>query len=84
MVFMLLLPKEKKGPWPPFPFSTTMCKIENVRQEKYEVNVFFSYNLREFNIQRHDPKGFLKEYLKQLNIAWSYSHEDLILSELSQ
>ena len=26
--------KEKKGHWPPFPFSIRMCKIENVKQEK--------------------------------------------------
>ena len=47
-VFTSLL-KEKKGPWPPFPFSTRMCKIENVKQEKDEVNVLSSSKFREVN-----------------------------------
>ena len=76
--------KEKKVPCPPFPFSTKMCKIENAKKEKYEVNVLYSFNFSEVNFWRHDPKGFLKEYLKQLNITWLYSHEYFVLRELSQ
>ena len=55
--------KENKGPWPPFLFSVGMCKIENVKQAKDEVNVLSSFKFREVNFRRHDPKGYLKEYL---------------------
>lgn len=61
-----------------------MCKIENVKQEKDEVNVFCSFKFREVNFRRHDPEGFLKEYLKQLYITWPYSHEYFLLGDLSQ
>ena len=57
-----------------------MCKIESVKQAKDEVNVLSSFKFREVNFQRHDPKG----YLKQVNITWPYSHEYLLLGELSQ
>ena len=43
-----------------------------------------SCKFREVNFQRHDSKGFLEDYLKQLNITWPYSHEDLLLGELSR
>lgn len=61
-----------------------MWKIENVRQEKNEVNVLSSLKFKEVNFLRHDTKGYLKEYLKQLNVIWPYSHEYLLLGELSQ
>ena len=52
--------KAKKGRWLPFPFSTGMCKIENVKQEKDYVNVLSSFKFIEVNFQRHDLKGYLK------------------------
>ena len=61
-----------------------MCKTENAKEVKDEVNVLSSFKFRELNFRRHDPKGYLKEYLKQLNMTWPYSHEDLLLGELSQ
>ena len=78
------LVKAKKGAFPPFPFSIGMWKIENVRQAKDEVNVLSSCKFKEVNFQRHDLEGFFKEYLKQLNITWPYSHKDLQVGELSQ
>ena len=39
--------KSTKVPWPPFPFSTRMYKIENAKQEKDEVNVLSSFKFRE-------------------------------------
>lgn len=41
--------KEKKGPWPPFSFSLILCKIENVKQAKDEVNALSSLKFREVN-----------------------------------
>ena len=41
--------KEKKDLWPPCPFSTRMCKIENVKQAKDEVNVLSSFKFIELN-----------------------------------
>ena len=76
--------KEKKDPWPHFSFSTRMCNIENSIQAKHEVNVSSSFNFREVSFQRHYSEGFLKEYLNQINITWSYSHEYLFLGVLSQ
>lgn len=40
--------------------------------------------LKEVNLQRHDPGGFLKEYLKEVNITWQYSHEDMLPGDLNQ
>ena len=37
----------------------------------------------EVKFRRHDPK-YLKEYMKKLNVIWLYSHEELLLGELSQ
>ena len=48
------------------------------------MNVLSSFKFREVNFRRHDPEGFLKEYLKQRNITWPYSHEYLFSGELSQ
>ena len=52
--------KAKKGHWPPFPFYIGMCKIENVKQTKYEANVLSSFKFREVNSQIHDPNQYLK------------------------
>ena len=37
------LHKHKKGLWPQFPLVTPVCKIENFRQAKDEVNLLSSY-----------------------------------------
>ena len=60
------------------------CKIENFRQAKYKVNLLSSYKFQEVSFRRHDPQGKLKEHLQQVGFHWSYSHEDLLLGELSQ
>lgn len=63
---------------------TPVCKIENFKQAKDEVNLLFSYKYQEISFRRHDPQGKLKEHLEQVGFEWSYSHEDLLLGELSQ
>ena len=35
-------------------------------------------------MKRHDPQGKLKEHLQQVGFIWRYSHEDILLGELSQ
>ena len=74
----------KKGLWPLFPLITPVCKIENFKQAKEEVNVISSYKFMEVSFWIHDPHGKLKEYLQQLGFQWSYSHDDLLPGELSQ
>ena len=43
-----------------------------------------SFKFREVNFQKHDPNVYLKEYLKQLNVWWPYSHEYFLLGDLIQ
>ena len=43
-----------------------------------------SYKFREVSFRRHDPQGNLKEHLEKVVFLWSYSHEYLLLGELSQ
>lgn len=43
-----------------------------------------SFKFREVTFQIHDPQGKLKEHLQQVSFIWSYSHEDLLPSKLSQ
>ena len=38
---------------------------------------------REVSFKRHDPQGKLKEYLQQVGFQWIYSHEYLLLGDLS-
>ena len=61
-----------------------MCKIENFRQARDEVNLLSSYKFQEVSFKRHDPQGKLKEHLQQVGFHWSYPHEDLLPGELSQ
>ena len=61
-----------------------ICKIENIKQAKEEVNILSSFKFKEVVFQRQDPQGKLKEYLKQIGFTWRYSHEDLLPGELSQ
>jgi hypothetical protein len=68
----------------PFPLSTRIWKIENLKQAKEEVNILSSFEFKEIIFRRLDPQGKLKEYLKQVNFTWKYSHEDLLPRELSQ
>ena len=77
------LHKHKKGLWPQFPLMTSVCKIENFRQAKDEVNLLSSYKFQEVSFMRHDPQGKLKEHLQQVGFQWSYSHENLLPRELS-
>ena len=63
---------------------TPVCKIENFRQAKDEVNLLFTYKFQEVSFRRHDPQGKLKEHLQQVGFQWSYSHENLLPGELSQ
>ena len=76
--------KAKKGDLPPFPLSTKMCMIKTVKKSKDEVNVLSFFRLREIIFRRHDLEGLLKEHLKQINLTWPYSHEELFPRELSQ
>ena len=78
------LHRNNKGLWPQFPLMTPVYKIENFKQAKEEVNVLSSYKFREVSFWRYEPQGKLKEHLKQVGFQWSYSHEDLLLGELSQ
>lgn len=41
------LHKAKKGPWPRFPLSTGVHKIENIKQAKEEVGVLSSFRFKE-------------------------------------
>lgn len=77
------LHKHKKGLWLHFPLITPVCKIENFRQAKDEVNLLSSYKFQEVSFRRRDPQGKLKEHLQQVGFHWSYSHEDLLPGELS-
>ena len=70
------LQKHKRGLWPQFPFMTSVCKIENFRQAKDEVNLLSSYKFQEVSFRR-------KEHIEQVGFHWSYSHEDLLPRELS-
>ena len=78
------LHRNKKGIWPQFPLMTPVCKIENIKQAREEVNVLSSYKFKEVSFQRHNPKGKLKEHLQHVELLWSYSHEELLPEELSQ
>ena len=40
------LHKAKKGIWPPFPLSTGICKIENIKKAKEEVNILSSFKFK--------------------------------------
>ena len=77
------LHRNKKGIWPQFPLMTSVCKIENFKQARDEVNLLSSYKFQEVSFKRHDPQGKLKEHLQQVGFQCSYSHEDLLLGELS-
>ena len=61
-----------------------MGKIENFKQAREEVNILSSYKFQEVSFRRHDPQEKLKEHLQQVVFQWSYSHENLLLGELSQ
>ena len=63
---------------------TLVCKIENFKQAREEVNVLSPYKLRDVSFRRHDPHGKLKEHLQQVRFQWIYPHEDLLPGELSQ
>ena len=63
---------------------TPVCKIENFKQARDEVNLLSSYKFQEVSFRRHDPQGKLKEHLQQVGFQWIYSHEDLLPGELSQ
>ena len=78
------LHKHKKGHWPQFPLMTPVCKIENFKESRDEVNLLSPYKFQEVSFRRHDPQGKLKEHLQQVWFQWSYSHEDLLPRELSQ
>jgi hypothetical protein len=39
--------KEKNGLWHPFPLSMGICKIENLKQAKEEVNILSSFKFKE-------------------------------------
>ena len=78
------LHQNKKGLWTPFALITPICKIENFKQAKEEVNVLASYKIKEVTFRRHDPQGKLKEHIQQVGFIWSYSHKYLLLGELSQ
>ena len=77
------LHRNKKGHWPQFLLMTPVCKIENFKHTREEVNVLSSYKFKEVSFRRHDPQGKLKEHLEQVVFQWSYSHEDLLPGELS-
>ena len=57
------LHRNKKGIWPQFPLMTPVCKIENFKQDREEVNVLSSYKFTEVSFRRHDPQGKIKEHL---------------------
>ena len=63
---------------------TPVCKIENFKQARDELNLLSSYKFREVSFRRHDPQGKWKEHLQQVGFQWSYSHEDLLPGELLQ
>lgn len=78
------LHKHKKGLWHLFPLKTPVCKIENFKQARDEVNLLSSYKFHEVSFRRHDTQEKLKEHLQQVGFQWSYSHEGLLRGELSQ
>lgn len=41
------LHKLEKGLWPPFPLSTRVYKIENIKQDKEEVSILSSFIFKE-------------------------------------
>ena len=77
------LHRNKKGHWPQLPLMTPVCKIENFKQAREEVNVLSSYKFMEVSFRRHDPHGKIKEHLQQVGFQWSYSYEDLLSKDLS-
>ena len=54
------LTKSRKGAWTPFPLSTKMCRVENIKQAKEEVNVLSPFKFRETSFKIHDPEGLLE------------------------
>ena len=58
------LHRNKKGIWPQFLLMTPICKIENFKQARDEVNLLSSYKFQEVSFRRHDPQGKLKEHLQ--------------------
>lgn len=78
------LHKNKKCLWPPSPLSTRVCKIENFKHAKDEVGLLASFKFKEVPFRRHDPQGKFKENLHQVELVWSYSHENLLSRELGQ
>ena len=78
------LHKEKMGLWPPFPLSTRIWKIKNIKQDKEQVNILSSFKFKEVIFWRHYPLGKLKQYLKQNSFTSKYSHEDLLRGEMSK
>lgn len=76
--------KVRKGAWPPFPLSTKVCKMDNIKQAKEEASVLSSFKFREASFRRHGPKGLLKRHLKQINFIWPYAHKEFFPRELSQ
>ena len=77
------LHKAKKGLWPPFLYPREFVKLK-ILSTLRKRSIFFLLHVQRCNFQRHDPQGKLKEYLKQISFIWKYSHDDLLLRELSQ
>jgi hypothetical protein len=63
---------------------TLVCKIENFKQARDEVNLLSSYKCQEVSFRRHDPQVKLKKHLQQVGFQWRYSQEELLPGELSQ
>lgn len=61
-----------------------MCRIENFKQTRDEVNWLSSYKFQEVSFRRNDPQGKLKEHLQHVGFQWIYSHEDFLPRELCQ
>jgi len=78
------LHKHEKGLWPQFLLITPMCRIENFKQTRDEVNWLSSYKFQEVSFRRNDPQGKLKEHLQHVGFQWIYSHEDFLPRELCQ
>ena len=77
------LHRNKKGLWPQLPLMTLVCKVENFKKAREEVNVISSYKFIEVSFRIHDPSGKLREHLQKVGIKWSYSHETLLPGEIS-
>ena len=81
-VFASLI-KSIKEAWPPFPLSTKVCRMENIKQTKEEFSVLSSFKFRERNFRRNDLECLLKRDVK-INFIMAICTQEFFPEEISQ